>query len=40
MDLNEHNRVNHQSKIRLTVFCAKNLIKQDFFSLPDPVSLF
>lgn len=37
MDVNEHNRTNHQSsKIRLTVFCAKQLQKQEFFSLPDP----
>jgi len=36
MDVNEQNRTNHQSKIRLTVFCAKGLQKQEFFSLPDP----
>lgn len=30
------NRANHQSKIRLKVYCAQDLVKQDFFSLPDP----
>lgn len=32
----DNNRANHQSKIRLKVYCAQDLIKQDFFSLPDP----
>lgn len=37
MGTNVHtNRPNHQSKVRLTIFCAKNLAKHDFFSHPDP----
>ena len=32
----DNNRANHQSNIRLKVYCAQDLIKQDFFSLPDP----
>ncbi|CAG2163409.1 unnamed protein product [Oppiella nova] len=30
------NRRNGSMKIRLTILCAKNLVKRDFFSLPDP----
>ncbi|XP_054165031.1 E3 ubiquitin-protein ligase SMURF2-like [Oppia nitens] len=29
-------RRNGSMKIRLTILCAKNLVKRDFFSLPDP----
>ena len=32
----DHSRRNASMKIRLTVLCAKNLAKKDFFGLPDP----
>ncbi|XP_074647220.1 E3 ubiquitin-protein ligase SMURF2-like isoform X2 [Tubulanus polymorphus] len=36
MMANQPNRRNGYMKIRLTVLCAKNLAKKDFFKLPDP----
>ncbi|XP_067123380.1 E3 ubiquitin-protein ligase SMURF2 isoform X2 [Centruroides vittatus] len=33
---NQPSRRNGASKIRLTILCAKNLAKKDFFRLPDP----
>lgn len=33
---NQGARRNGPVKLRLTVLCAKNLVKKDFFRLPDP----
>ncbi|KAI2584642.1 SMURF2 isoform 2 [Pan troglodytes] len=33
---NPGGRRNGPVKLRLTVLCAKNLVKKDFFRLPDP----